>query len=79
MNTIEKEWMQYEALVIPKDAGSIQRQETRRAFYAGAQALLEMTNSLGEETVSEDAAVAILQGWHEECQLFTMEIVKGNA
>lgn len=36
---IEQSWLSYRESVIPKDAGSVQLQECRRAFYAGAQGL----------------------------------------
>jgi len=34
------QWQDFEKRVLPADAGEVQRIETRRAFYAGAQALL---------------------------------------
>jgi hypothetical protein len=35
-------WEDYRTLVIPKDAPPVQVRESRRAFYAGAQALLSV-------------------------------------
>jgi len=37
---IGEEWNSYRASVVPGDAGQTQIEETRRAFYAGAYALL---------------------------------------
>lgn len=36
MRLIQQHWESYRARVIPKDAGGVQVEETRRAFYAGA-------------------------------------------
>ena len=36
---IEAAWLSFERQVIPPTAPDVQRQEMRRAFYAGAQAL----------------------------------------
>lgn len=47
MKHLEHAWLMYErAVLIPAGAGAIQTQETRRAFYAGAQALF--TTLLGQ-------------------------------
>ncbi len=35
-----KAWQRYEREVLPKDASPVQRNETRRAFYAGALVLM---------------------------------------
>ena len=35
MKTAEQEWKEYSKLVLPPDAGRVQSQETRRAFYSG--------------------------------------------
>lgn len=42
---IKEQWESYEREVVPANASAEQRLETRRAFYAGAQAML--TTSLG--------------------------------
>lgn len=39
MGVIEEAWLSYSASVIPATAHASQRSESRRAFYAGAQAL----------------------------------------
>jgi hypothetical protein len=38
--SVRELWHSYRADVLPADAGSIQISECRRAFYAGAQALM---------------------------------------
>lgn len=44
-----EEWDNYERAVLPPDASSIQREECRRAFYAGAAAFMAiMTRAAGQ-------------------------------
>jgi hypothetical protein len=40
LKRIEKQWLTYRHVVLPKDAPPIQISECRRAFYAGAEGLL---------------------------------------
>jgi hypothetical protein len=79
MNTIQSKWELFERLVIPKDAPEIQRKEMRRAFYAGAEAILQLQFVIGEESISEDAAMAMLTGLHSECAQFGQQIASGHA
>lgn len=42
-STLAEQWQAFDRLIlVPAKAGAVQRKETRRAFYAGAQALLEI-------------------------------------
>lgn len=79
MNTIAEQWAVLEAAVIPKNAPPVQRQEMRRAFYAGAEAMLRLQWGVGDKAVSEDAGVAMMEGWHEECRLFAQQVAAGDA
>lgn len=79
MNTIADQWTAFDALVVPKSAGPAQRQEMRRAFYAGAEAMLRLQFSIGDEAVSEEAGVAMMEGWHDECRRFAVQVQEGNA
>jgi hypothetical protein len=67
MRRLETEWDSYRAAVVPKDAGAVQVEETRRSFYAGAAALhylvMEML-SPGDETTDED--LKNMQDIHDE-------------
>ena len=59
-NYIAEEWYNYEQNVMPKDAGDVQRQETKRAFYGGALALyMRILRSPGteEESISQGVQV----------------------
>ena len=42
MNEIEDRWKNYRLRVIPLDAPELQAVECRRAFYAGAQAVVDL-------------------------------------
>jgi len=78
MNTIAETWVTFEKLVLPKNASIIQRQEMQKAFYAGAHGMLMMTCNLGEKSISENAGVAIIESWHDECRRFALEIIQRN-
>jgi len=68
MNTIQSGWEGFENAVVPKNAPMIQRNEMRKAFYAGALHLLVLTGDIAE--LNEDAAIAVLQHLHEEAVNF---------
>lgn len=51
---IELLWLSYERDVIPREAGSIQRIESKRAFFAGAASIL---GDLAEAISGEDTAI----------------------
>ena len=79
MNTIAEQWSAFEALVMPKDAPPVQRQEMRRAFYAGSEAMLRMQWFIGDKAVSEDAGVQMMEGWYDECRRFAHQMADGAA
>lgn len=61
-NTIAEQWAAFEALVMPKDAPPVQRQEMRRAFYSGAEAMLRLQYAAGDPSVSEEGGVLLPDG-----------------
>lgn len=79
MNTIQAAWDSYSTNVIPKDASSIQIRETKRSFYMGASALLEIQFNIGDETISEDAAQHILEGVCDEIETLLIDVQQGRA
>ena len=79
MNTIAEQWASFEVLVMPQDAPAVQRQEMRRAFYSGAEAMLRLQYTVGGNDVSENAGVMMLEGWHDECSLFAQQVASGDA
>lgn len=46
MNDIEQNWQEYRLKVIPLNASSLQVAETRRAYFAGAGAVVRMLQAL---------------------------------
>jgi len=72
--TIAEQWDAFSALVMPKDAPTLQRLEMRRAFYAGFEAALRIQWGIGDKSISEDAGIAIIEGLHQECKLFAARI-----
>lgn len=68
---IGEEWDRYVAWVLdPIDAGAAQRQETRRAFYAGASVVAGILSRIGQPDVSAEEGVLILQQIKAEIQVF---------
>lgn len=79
MNTIAEQWENFEKMVMPVGASSIQRREMRLAFYAGCQTMLKFNYLIGGESVSEDAGIAMLENWNDECHRFFKQIDNGEA
>lgn len=55
------------------------RRVLRRAFYAGAEAMLRLIYAGTNKGVSEDAGVMMLEGWHDECRRFAHQVAQGSA
>lgn len=79
MRTVMQQWESYEREVVPKTAGAEQRIESRRAFFAGAQALLNLVSGVGSDDVSENQGVAMLDGLSAELQVFSEAVLAGLA
>lgn len=78
-NTIAEQWAAFDFAVMPKNAPAVQRQEMRRAFYGGAEAMLRLQYAAGNKDVSEEGGVMMLEGWHDECRIFAQQVVAGFA
>lgn len=76
--TIRDGWLSYRRDIIPANAPAVQVQECRRAFYAGAHALLCIVTSLGDDSVPEDAGVDVLAALHSESQKFADDVKAGR-
>ena len=74
MNTIKDEWNNYKDAIVPGDAGIIQVNETRKAFYAGVKSTLEFIHGLDEYT--DDAAEALFESWCDEVMAFAERVLK---
>lgn len=73
MNTIQEKWERFEKLVVPKNAPAIQREEMRKAFYCGAEAMSEIQYEVGG-CKTEEAAIQILNGVQDEFRRFAKEL-----
>ena len=79
MKTISEAWNTYRAKVVPENCSLIQSMETRRAFYAGAQSLLVIVKTIGEDIISEDHGIAILEALQEELLEHIAAIQRGES
>lgn len=78
--TIRELWDSYARDVVPKDAPIVQRWETRRAFYAGAQALFTSILTMldpGEEPTEAD--LSKMDHLEEELTSFKEDVRAGRA
>lgn len=75
-NHLQLAWLTYQRDVIPKDAPTVQYEECRRAFYAGAAALFGLVTQVGEDAVSEEAGAAFLDQINQELQAYGREMAR---
>lgn len=75
--SVKDQWESYAAHVLPPDCGLLQRQETRRAFYAGAFAMLMMSANVAHMT--DDEGVSYLEGLRRELERFQRDVAMGGA
>lgn len=76
---IEAGWRSFAEHVLPASASAVQRQETRRAFYAGAGLLFEkLTNAVGPDDVSEDAGIDIMRSVEAEIREWLRDVKEGR-
>jgi hypothetical protein len=72
--TVAQACASYLAAVLPPDAGPVQREETRRAFYAGTYFLLMyLSQAFTDDTPDEDG-VAQLEALKAECEAFAVSV-----
>jgi hypothetical protein len=81
MRTIAQQWEEFSRLVFTNGAPDIQRQEMRRAFYAGFQGAMNVLTGMAaeEDEMSDEAAQGIFTGLQDECQAFAQDIAAGRA
>lgn len=72
MNHIDDRWKTYRLKVIPLDAPELQSVECRRAFYAGAGAVLDML--LRSTAQGQVQAVREVQGLQAEVERFRADV-----
>ena len=75
-----EQWDQFAKLVLPKGVSATQRQEMRRAFYAGAQAILmRVIVALAPESEPTEEDLQMMQGVDDELQEFSRLVKEGRA
>lgn len=80
LNTVAQ---QYESLLkaaMPPGASEVQLRESKRMFFAGAGAVLNMMiHTIAAPTMSETAGVQMIDGLHKEVAAFMREVQEGRA
>lgn len=76
MNTLASHWDTFNAVVVPPGASETQRRETKRAFYAGAEAMRRFMLDVPDE---EDAAMVQLDALQAEFEAFQKDVMEGRA
>jgi hypothetical protein len=73
-------WDSYARLIVPANAGPVQIQETRRAFYAGAQCIFHhLVNAIGPEQEPTEADIEMMNALAAELDAFALAVRDGKA
>lgn len=74
------QWELFLKMIVPKDAERNQVVETRRAFYAGAEAVMRIMKEIGDRPeIDEDRGVKVLESMDQELREFGRAIAEGRA
>jgi hypothetical protein len=79
LDTAKRMWASYASNVMPTGAPEVQLTECRRAFMAGAWAMLQACKRVGEPDVSEEAGVIYLSSLEAELAAFYRDVKSGKA
>lgn len=80
MRTIQSYCEAYIALVYPgMTLPPDQLREVRHAFHAGAEAMFKFLDDVSDDSISEDAGVAMLTGIREELRAYSGQVLRGEA
>ncbi len=75
-----EQWDQFARAVLPPNAPAVQRQEMRRAFYAGAQGILfKVIQSFAPESEPTDADLQVMTDLERELSDFAELVKAGRA
>lgn len=76
---LDTAWRSYAEMTMPVEAGTVQRQECRRAFYAGAKSFLNSIFEMeaGDEPTDED--LKMMDGLAAELDQFYLDVLDGKA
>lgn len=76
MSTVADAWDLFSATCMPVTASPVQRQEMRRAFYAGISALMDMLFALDDD---EERFIAEMTSIQDELLDFARRVSAGKA
>jgi hypothetical protein len=77
--SMAENWKRFAEMVLPADAPDIQRSEMRKAFYAGATAILGIMEELTDEcTEPTDRDMEMVEAVHRELQDFAAAVGAGQ-
>lgn len=74
ISLLDHQWREFEAEVIPLAAPEIQREEMKRAFYAGAQGVLNTVNDAFNDGLPPDEVGKVLPAIGVEIDRFAQVI-----
>jgi hypothetical protein len=75
-----EQWAKFAVAVLPQDASVIQRREMKRAFYAGAQAIMfKVIAALAPEEEPTEADLQMMSDLEQELQDFAAMVKAGQA
>jgi len=78
--TLAEQWNGYRRSVMPPTVGETQLRETRRAFYAGAQALQQvMLHGVSNEPDMTDGDERLMRAIDAEFERFAADVKAGRA
>ena len=72
MNTIEEQWEEFAANVVPDKASDAQRTAMKLAFYSGAFIFHIIQKQIIETNLSKDATNEMMNFWDEELKTYLM-------
>jgi len=76
---LEKQWHLVSRLVYPRDVSAVQLQECKRAFYAGAMAVVSVNLRIDDDDVSEERGMEIRDSLMKQVQHFNELLRRGRA
>jgi hypothetical protein len=78
-NLMAVEWAQFANRVLPKNAPEVQRREMKRAFYAGAHAIVfRLISSFAPEHEVTDTDLAVMEDLDLELRNFIKDVAEGR-
>ena len=77
MNDLEQKWTEYRLRVIPLNAPDFQKIESRRAYMAGAAAVIKIALHFTGQSAQE--ASRNMHKLRQECERYQAEVTAGRA